>query len=143
MYAPPSITVQDPAGRTVAFVEVKASARLDPDMAISLRRHMAGPWPKEAYFLVVSQDHGHLWVPEQAADPDAAPAYTFSMKEALETTWPRFRSKRLFVSQLVLLIYGWLRLLAERNGTSATEAESSLQRAGFLDIIHAGTLALG
>lgn len=143
---PSSVLIHgDRPGELIAAVEVKNREGLTKDLAVSLRRNLVlnGLVPPAPYFLLVSQDRGFLWVRANPTDPDAVPAYEFSMQSVLERrTPPERRNGRADQPEFFMLVLDWLAELAwlgDDPSDVADEPEQTLAAAGFLEAIRGRT----
>ncbi|SRR5258706_9959793 len=129
----------------VAAIDVKNSENLDRQAAIALRKSMAshGILPHARYFLLLSQDQGHLWDGASMKDLDAAPRWSFSMQPIIARYWPGGTlSGRLRGSELELLVFQWLSDLRNRDDHPKGEAEQALEESGLLPSLRERDLSL-
>jgi hypothetical protein len=134
LMATADIIVRAPDGRIVATVEVENLPVLKPDRAIALK----DLWLEHrlilpgAYFLLVSQEHGYLWLPAHA-ETGTRPDVIFPMGSVVARAFPQLRQgERLHGSVLEMAIADWLRDLAIENVSLRGNPERKLVKAGFV-----------
>lgn len=133
------VLVLDARDTPVAAIEVKNRPNLGAPEATAIRRNLFthGLVTPVKYFLLVSQDYGHLWGPAKRNVVDAAPDLTFPMSKVLERySVEPTASGRLFESQLELLVSSWIQELTCASAEVADEPERSLETAGFTSAVH-------
>ena len=139
------VLVLDARDTPVAAIEVKNRPNLGPPEATTIRRNLIahGLVTPVDYFLLVSQDYGHLWGPANRNVVDAAPDLTFPMSTVLERySVEPTASGRLFHSQLELLVSSWIQELTSPSAEAADEPELSLERTGFTSAVHHGRVVV-
>jgi len=138
------VLVLDAHDRPIAAIEVKNRPDLDAHEAAAIRRNLFahGVVAPVDYFLLVSQDVGHLWGPATRETIDAQPDLSFPMSPVLERySVEPTPSGRLFESQLVLLVSSWIQELTSPASRVQGEPEVSLERAGFTSAVRRGRTA--
>jgi len=134
----PDLVLKHSDGTPIAIVEVKSWQDLTEDVAMEMKRNMVedGLPIKIPYFLLLSQDFGYLWSEDKLSDPNAPPSYEFPMDNVVKRyikkeDWRR----RLYKSELELLILQWLINLSKKPQMMTEEPEKTLDRAGFNALI--------
>jgi len=128
------IIVRATDGRIVATVHVKNLPSLGPDAAVALKdlRLESGLVLTTAHFLLVSQEHGYLWLPGHA-ETGKRPDVMFPMAPVVRRTFPRLRPReRLYATVLEMVVADWLRDLAIGNVSLRANPERKLVKAGFV-----------
>lgn len=137
------ILVRNPAGDTLATIEIKNRQNLSSDVAADLRRNlvahgMTGP---ASYFMILSQDAGFLWKDPGSIAPEAAPTQEFSMRDVVSRYFSHSgNQERLSESVLELLVLQWLNELAASNNGASGEPEKLLAASGFLESLRGATI---
>ena len=139
----PDLVIKDPEGLPIAVIEVKNRQDLSSDIAIEMRRNMLkrGLPAQMPYFLLLSQDVGYLWKAQNYID--VPPAYTFPMENVITRYAIGAPNRRLFNTELELLILQWLMNLREESKHVVEEPEKSLEDAGFNEAIKDAAVLIG
>jgi hypothetical protein len=128
------IVVRALDGRIVATVMVKnlPSLKLDAAVAIKDAWLESGLILPTAHFLLLSQEHGYLWLPGHA-QTGQRPDLILSMAPIVARTFPRLPAReRLHGSVLEMIVAEWLRDLAIENMSLHGDPERKLVKAGFV-----------
>jgi hypothetical protein len=140
------IVVQAADGGVLALVEVKNRENLTPDIASALRRNLIAyghvkVWAR--FFLVVSQDTGHLWDQESLPPGDVPPpTVEFPMRPVVERYLPSLvNNGRLSGSTVELAVTQWLWDLANEDENRPREPEAVLAKTDFLRLIKGGRVS--
>jgi hypothetical protein len=129
------LLIQDKQGRVIAVVELKNRLQFSPQLAAELRRNMIvhGLGELKPYFLILSQDKGYLWKPNDSVN--AMPSYSFSTSSIFPSNISELiGSRRLPERELEFFVLQWLTELTKRP-VQVGAHENELARSGFLDAI--------
>ncbi len=138
------ILIKNHNDETVVAVEVKNRLNLTPEIATTLRRNLIvhGYVPQTLYFLLLSQDVGYLWKNAMLDDPQAPPDYQFSLDNVLSRYLKSESPRRLYESELELVVAQWLIGLTLEQGDPIEEPEITLRSAGLDQAIRGGSVLL-
>jgi len=133
----PDLLITDDLGKPVAAIEVKSWNNLSIDVATEMRRNMldSGLPAQIPYFLLLSQDDGYLWKGSSNPNFDTPPMYHFPMQSVINRYSPVRSDRRLYESELSLLVLHWLANLVAQYQEITEEPEKTLAQAGFNDSI--------
>jgi hypothetical protein len=134
----PDIAVRAANGDVLAAVEVKAGDALSPEVVIALRSNLAGrgALSKMAYFVLVTQQRGFLWLPDTLPWLDASPSVEFPMQPVIERYLHGPDAHRpMWEGELTLIVADWLHDLNLGLGDATRDPERSLAPSGFLDVM--------
>lgn len=140
----PDLLIKDSNGKPVAVVEVKSSDKLPANTATEIRRQMLtyGLPGRIPYFLLLSQDEGYLWKGSDLSNPDTPPTYHFPMSGVINRYAPKKPNRRLYETELELLVLHWLANLIAKQQETTDEPEKTLAEAGFSDSIKDGVVLI-
>ncbi|HEY7023222.1 MAG TPA: hypothetical protein VH349_19035 [Ktedonobacterales bacterium] len=138
------ILIKDHNDEPIVAVEVKNRQNLTPEIATTLRRNLIfhGFVPRTPYFLLLSQDVGYLWKDAALADPLAPPDYQFPLDNVLSRYLKSESPRRLYGSELELVVAQWLIGLTLEQGDPTEEPEITLRSAGLDQAIRGGSVLL-
>ena len=115
-------------GNTVALIDVRNIPSLTLSSAAELRRALLeddGDRTIPAFFLIVSQDKGFLWEPEQPESNNAEPAAVFPMREVLrEYLTDGLLNQHLRGAELEIAVSQWLSDITNGRGGIPLELSS-------------------
>jgi hypothetical protein len=134
----PDIAVRAANGELLAAVEVKAGNALSPEVVIALRSNLVarGALSKAAFFLLVTQQRGFLWLPNTLPWLDASPSVEFPMQPVIERYLHGSDAKRrLWEGELTLIVADWLYNLNLGVDDATLEPERALASSGFLEMM--------
>jgi hypothetical protein len=139
MTEPADIVVHAPNGAAVAAVEVKNVRQLDLEYATEIRELLLrdDALPPGAYFVVVSQERGFLWPPNDETTRE------FSMERVMSSYATSLMRDGVWlrVSELEGILRQWLLELAMGlPRAQQVVADSGLAQSGFADAIRDGSL---
>jgi hypothetical protein len=131
----PDLVIKDSEGLPVAVVEVKSRRDLSSNVAAEIRHSLLtrGLPAQIPYFLLLSQDVGYLW--KTPDNLDAPPAYKFPMDNVITRYSKGTPDRRLYETELELLIFQWLMNLSVKPQNTVEEPEKTLEHAGFNEAI--------
>ena len=138
------LVVVDSHGESIAIVEVKNMPNLSSDQAAEIRQNLLeyGLPDKIPYFLLLSQDVGFLWKNSQLERTAILPTYDFSMNSVIERYLKQKTQRRLYESELELLVLQWLLNLSMKPQREAEEPEKTLAHSGFSKDIQGASILL-
>jgi hypothetical protein len=133
----PDLVIEDVDGHPIAVVEVKSRTNLSSDVAAEMRRNIMerGLPAHIPYFLLLSQDVGYLWKETKQNGADEAPTYMFPMDKVIARYSKRVLDRRLYETELSLLVLQWLTHLSTGVPETSEEPERTLALSGFSDSI--------
>ena len=138
----PDLVIKNAEGSLGAVIEVKNLQNLSRDEAIALRHDLVdyGLPSQIPYFLLLSQDIGFLWKGQN--NLDAPPLYEFPMDPVIKRYLKKNPERRLYGTELELLVLQWLLNLTTKPQQDVEEPEKTLARSGFNDSIKGGAVLL-
>lgn len=133
----PDLVIENADGHPIAVVEVESRLNLSNDVATEMRHNILerGLPVYIPYFLLLSQDVGYLWKKTKQNDSDEAPAYMFPMDKVVARYSKRAFDRRLYETELSLLVLQWLTHLSTGASEISEEPEKTLALSGFSDSI--------
>ena len=133
----PDLVIENADGHPIAVVEVKSRLNLSSDVATEMRRNiMERGLPEHIpYFLLLSQDVGYLWKESKQASSSEDPSYVFPMDKVIARYSKRVSDRRLYETELSLLVLQWLTHLSTEASEMSEEPEKTLALSGFNDSI--------
>jgi hypothetical protein len=137
------ILLRAPDGCVLAVVEVKNRIGLTSEIAAEFRRNILeysglGVAP---YFLLVSQDAGHLWRQSAGLGDAAPPDASFDMTRVVTRfAGEQAPDSRLMGFQLQSVMYQWLLDLAEGFDSADPQVVASLAATGFIDVVRGASV---
>jgi hypothetical protein len=133
----PDLVIENADGHLIAVVEVKSRLNLSSDVATEMRRNIMerGLPAHIPYFLLLSQDIGYLWKETNQNGSSEAPTYVFPMDKVVARYAKRVFDRRLYETELSLLVLQWLTHLSMEGSETSEEPERTLALSGFSDSI--------
>ncbi|MBA2392328.1 MAG: hypothetical protein H0V70_06235 [Ktedonobacteraceae bacterium] len=133
----PDLVIENADGHPIAVVEVKSRLNLSTDVATEMRRNILerGLPVHIPYFLLLSQDIGYLWKESKRNGSEETPAYVFPMDKVIARYSKRASDRRLYETELSLLVLQWLTHLSTEALEASEEPEKTLALSGFSDSI--------
>jgi hypothetical protein len=134
----PDLVIEDADGHPIAVVEVKSRTNLSSDVAAEMRRNIMerGLPAHIPYFLLLSQDVGYMWKEtKQNNGANDVPTYMFPMDKVIARYSKRVLDRRLYETELSLLVLQWLTHLSTGVPETSEEPERTLALSGFSDSI--------
>ena len=140
----PDLVITNPNGDLIASIEIKNMTNLSSQEATEIRRDLLEyGLPNQApYFLLLSQDIGFLWKKTGSDTSDMPPTYEFPMNNIIERYLKRKTARRLYGSELELLVLQWLLNLSDKPQQEFEEPEKTLANSGFSKDIQGASVLL-
>src|SRR5258708_32928803 len=131
----PDLVIKNSEGLPVAVVEVQSRRDMSSNVATEIRHSLlARGLPAQIpYFLLLSQDVGYLWKTSDTLD--APPTYNFPMDNVIMRYSTGASDRRLYETELALLILQWLINLSIKPQNAVEEPEKTLELVGFNNAI--------
>lgn len=129
------LVLRSPASGDIVLVELKNRRELTPEVAAALRRNMIahGAYQRVPYFMIVSQDIGYVWAPDDDPSTEATTGTRFNMGEVIPHYYSAFDPDvRLREAELILIVEQWLDDLIHRNLSDVPDPGNTLRRSGLL-----------
>lgn len=134
------LVLRSRASGDIAIIELKNTPDLTADSASRLRSNMIvhGALQRVPYFVILSQDRGYVWRPEDDPGTETPPTFEFNMGDVIAHYHPEFDpSVRLYESGLILIIDKWFDDLVHQNLECVPDPDNALKRSGLLDVLRA------
>lgn len=138
------LVITNPNGELIAIIEIRNMSNLSREEATEIRQVLLEyGLPNQApYFLLLSQDIGFLWKKTSSDTSDTPPTYEFPMNNIIERYLKRKTERRLYGSELELLVLQWLLNLSTRSQQESEEPEKTLANSGFSKDIQGASVLL-
>ena len=117
------------------MIEVKNRRDLTSTLATMLRRNLIvhGEYRRVPYFVLLSQDSGYIWTPDDEPWTESPPRFTFPLQSVVAYYYPEFDpSVRLRESELMLIIERWIDDLIHSDIPGMLDPDNAMERSGLL-----------
>jgi hypothetical protein len=122
----------------VAMIEVKNRRDLTSALATMLRRNLIihGQYRRVPYFVLLSQDSGYIWTPDEEPWIESPPKVSFPLHSVVAHYYPDFDPAiRLRESELMLIIERWIDDLIHGDIPNVPDPDNAMERSGLLSAL--------